>query len=445
MLAFVKKYWVKIVNAILALRLLLYLLLLGLSMIPSVRLPGLIHPFPLSKQFHHTEFLISYRGGYVRRGLLGEILYQLATKCGVDIQYVIVAIVWLAFIGFAYVFVRLMRKNNVCWWIIPLNFTFFGADFVRKDYLCMLFVVGIIYYLNRDSMNRWLRYIAICLLSIILYNLHEAFFFIIGPFATYYIVYKDRAFKFFAVRLLWQVPIWGCFIILLKYHGDASTALAIQNSWHELYPSQIPLIDETACEITSTESNSLTALGWTTMEIIRFHLTRIYVHRDLYLSIPELPGYMVMPFFYFLLMFFYSYSHYIFNKSSTQFNLQNKASFFLVVLFVFVSMSPLFFGLSCDIARLCMYWSMTTMSILFIFGQKKVDELFPVSFNGISRKVVARVDNAVKRPKLVCVIILLFIGSPVYTYRFHLFIVQSVFGSFFYLPYICLRDGAYLF
>ena len=80
MLAFFKKYWVQMVNAILALRLLLYIF----SMLHYI-----LSPFTLDSHFGQTEFLINYRGGFVRRGMFGEILYKLATDCNIDIQYII--------------------------------------------------------------------------------------------------------------------------------------------------------------------------------------------------------------------------------------------------------------------------------------------------------------------------------------------------------------------
>ena len=433
MRAVFNKYCVQMVNAILALRLLLYIF----SMLHYI-----LSPFTLDSHFGQTEFLINYRGGFVRRGMFGEILYKLATDCNIDIQYIIGTVIWLSFIGLAYVFVRLLQKNNVCWWIIQLNFTFFGADFIRKDYLCMLLVVGIIYFLNKDSMNRWSRYITICLLSIALYNLHEAFFFVIGPFATYYLLFKDRAFKSFTARLLWQLPVWGCFILLLKYHGDVSTALAIQNSWHEVYPSQIPVIDETACEFLAPERNSITALGWNTSETLHFHHSKIYIPSTL--SALEPAGYIAMPLFYLLIMLFLSRYPYLFCKKTSILYGRNYTSFFLVVLFVFASMSPLYFGLSCDIARLCMYWSITSLSILFIMGQKKIEELFPTSLNHVSEKANIWVDNVIKRPKLACVAVIIFVGSPIYSYNFLQFITNSVFGAFFYTPYIWLRVNGYL-
>jgi len=87
--------------------------------------------------FGYTEFMINFQGGFVRRGLMGELLYWLCSATGFSpfvISYTMCVAAWIIVVSFF-----LYKFKNKCWnWWILMSPLFLGATFnmVRKDYLC---------------------------------------------------------------------------------------------------------------------------------------------------------------------------------------------------------------------------------------------------------------------------------------------------------------------
>jgi len=47
----------------------------------------LINEFP--QRYAFTDWLINYEGGYVRRGLLGQIIYEISNLLNIQIQFIL--------------------------------------------------------------------------------------------------------------------------------------------------------------------------------------------------------------------------------------------------------------------------------------------------------------------------------------------------------------------
>ena len=370
-------------------------------------------PFCINSGFRITEFLINYQGGYVRRGLLGSILYWLSTNFNIEISFLIGAIIWVSLIVAFILFLKIVHGLKLKWWIIPLSFTFFnGEDWIRKDYLCLIIIAAIIWLISRENLNKWGKYAGIVILCVLLWNLHEAFFFVIGPFATYYILFKDRSFSYVG-RVLFLIPIYAAFLAVLVFHGTTETAITIQESWHNIYPEYIPLITADDCVVRwGGTNNSITALGWGALDTLKFHIGCIY-GGDGAGRIPQPYGIFVMPFIYLLLFYFLSRFTYLFtSKGSVLYGASNN-SFSIILLFQFISLFPLFGFLSCDIRRICIYWALSSWMILYFFGQERIETLFPKKIMLIGNRANNWIDHLIKNPKGLLICMILFLGVPV--------------------------------
>ncbi len=129
-----------------------------------------------------TEWLINYQGGFVRRGLWGEVLFKLYNYFELSPYFTIIFVCILAFLIFLYFFIFSFIKNGYSLYILPFCF-FLGApivnDFwVRKDILLVLIFISIIYLSIKNTKT---NLILINLLFIMGVLTHEAIGFFCLP------------------------------------------------------------------------------------------------------------------------------------------------------------------------------------------------------------------------------------------------------------------------
>ena len=75
----------------------------------------LINEFP--QRYVFTDWLINYEGGYVRRGLLGQIIYEISNLLNIQIQFILlffeISIYFAYFLLFLHFFSKI--KINFFW------------------------------------------------------------------------------------------------------------------------------------------------------------------------------------------------------------------------------------------------------------------------------------------------------------------------------------------
>ena len=133
-----------------------------------------------------ADWLINYQGGFVRRGFLGEIFFQLSYYTKIDILYLLFFFNIIVIILFFYLIYNIIKSslyNNLflVYCLIPstILFTFFDPLAVgRKDYFILLPYLFYASYINTLKLN---NKIILILLFIISSLTHELTFFFI-PF-----------------------------------------------------------------------------------------------------------------------------------------------------------------------------------------------------------------------------------------------------------------------
>jgi hypothetical protein len=344
-----------------------------------------------------TEFLINYQGGYVRRGLLGEGIYQICRITSWDPRWIIASICVVTLVTLTIFLLCQFRKNQLCWWILPLSFTLLGADFIRKDCLCMLVVIVILYALKYNG-NKWIKLGIIYLLTALLFNLHEAFFFVIGPFVILYLLRSETMFRHTLGRIASSLPILLFFAVLCLYSGNQAIADTIQHSWNNLYP--------TLFQPNLTERNSISALGWDTLDTFISHLTTNY---GKYNSTPVYALFL-RPLLFLLVYYVITRFTFLFIGNNATWKRQDKTPFSTLMIFQFCSLIPMFTVLSCDFSRVFMYWTISSYCILFIFGQDSLSKLFYNRIQIIIRKFDSVIDTHIPTRKTILCLIILFLS-----------------------------------
>ena len=85
-----------------------------------------INEFP--QKYVFTEWLINYQGGFIRRGLLGELIFNLSTALNLEIKYLIL-IVQLLFYKIYFIFYYFLFSK------IKINF--FWILIIFSQFICL--------------------------------------------------------------------------------------------------------------------------------------------------------------------------------------------------------------------------------------------------------------------------------------------------------------------
>ena len=113
--------------------------------------PALINEF---YQFGISDWLINYESGFVRRGLVGQLLLTLYNTCPFDIGIAIIATTYISVILLSAVVIYMFYKHKTSMFILPTAFALGGfflikATFYRRDAL-MLLAIFLTLYLHRQ-------------------------------------------------------------------------------------------------------------------------------------------------------------------------------------------------------------------------------------------------------------------------------------------------------
>ena len=190
-----------------------------------------------------SEWLINYEGGFVRRGLFGEILWGMRSVFSFSVTHVIVIIYYTGFLSLAVLLVRLFKRNGWSLFILPFPVCMYvylcDPYFLigRRDcwllllaYLCF----GLYHkYIRTGGGTLFLVLCNVCLIFCVLF--HEAALFFIFPFIVIHDLnrlYKKEGLKRSVTRIIFH---WGTVFIIaafvIFYHGDGEVVTNIWYSW----------------------------------------------------------------------------------------------------------------------------------------------------------------------------------------------------------------------
>ncbi|MDR1789183.1 MAG: hypothetical protein LBR12_02305, partial [Opitutaceae bacterium] len=137
-----------------------------------------------------SEWLINYQGGFVRRGLWGELLFFLHRRAGVDPALVIHFIVLVSVCTLVCVVVRMFYKNGYSCFLLPFVFMLGGLWAPawtlmegRRDALMLTLAAAAFWFYGKWLKNNSFgSVIAIWMIGCFAILSHEPSFFIVFPF-----------------------------------------------------------------------------------------------------------------------------------------------------------------------------------------------------------------------------------------------------------------------
>lgn len=369
------------------------------------------YPLQHSDSWGVTEFLVNYQGGYVRRGLLGEALYYVYNAIpSIDPRWYIGSICCISFIIVTWYICRKFRENHLCWWVLPLNICMMGACFIRKDYLCALLVIIILQTYAKIKSPRT-RCLCVSLLMLFALNIHECIFFMCAPFLMLlYYHEKDMSRPY---RWLGIIALTIFMAIVCIHKGNNEIAHSIWNSWTTAFP-----------EYNNTRpTTTIDSIGWETWDTIKMHLKGTYFKRSFIFM-----GWYSKPLVWCAILFMLPNILFI-KRNQKENRFGNDTAFLLqIMIFQFVALFPMFTLLSCDIARICFYWTISSLLIYFSFCKHRaVCFLNPhyIKYIQILQRIIF-----CRYSKLISIFILFVICiTPVGTHMTNAFI-KSVIGTY---------------
>lgn len=236
------EYFIKFVS------ILIIAVLLRQWYIDIVNYPNLYSDVTLYESFGISDWLINYQGGFVRRGLFGELLYQIYQVCPFSVVDLIIAISVVSLIVLFVVCLWLFRKMDWPVWLLLFPMFFYysfyglgsGAIGSRRDAIMLLLAVLLYMTLKKCMTHHNRTYLVLWGLTVLIMLLHEGMLFPVFPilivFSWYY--YKSLSLKGKILQLLllwWPFPVMLIFVS--QFHGSLQTAEAIWNSWKPLFES----------------------------------------------------------------------------------------------------------------------------------------------------------------------------------------------------------------
>tara|TARA_Y100000994_G_scaffold34980_1_gene25488 strand:+ start:63 stop:1373 length:1311 start_codon:yes stop_codon:yes gene_type:complete len=300
------------------------------------------------------EWLISYAGGFVRRGLPGELIYFISTQYSLSPIF----IVW--FFSIVSLVALILLLLNFCKNLFEKSFLLSQLIilaplsenyFVRKDaFLVLLYGLSLLIMkaLYHKSINKLIAVLSVNFISMVAIFSHESYG--IWGLPSLLIIFsifekkgKKNIFQSFLCATLFLLPAILSFFLCWFFKGDPNQSLMIHQSWQslaEIIPSVSGLYEK-------DPSGAIAAIGWGTSQVFTSSLISQFN-----LFIFWHPG-------MWLLTIFISIRLFIGKKKDLNQKLKRT-----IVCSQFVAFIPLF--LFVDIGRWIFMW-LTSSALLFSF------------------------------------------------------------------------------
>ena len=182
----------------------------------------LINDFPWRYVF--TDWIINYEGGYIRRGLLGEISINLSNFLNINIKYIFFLIhlfIYFLFHLLFYQFFSNFKKNYIFYLFCfsPLVFLYPIATFeafARKEIFYITFFLLNCYLAIRIN-NRNFIFLSTNIFVLLSYFIHESsLFFLLFFYLSYFVFLKKNNYKTKQIEIFIMIIIYTILLYLLS-------------------------------------------------------------------------------------------------------------------------------------------------------------------------------------------------------------------------------------
>ena len=364
---------------------------------------------PDYESFQISDWMINYEGGFVRRGLMGQLLLSANSIQTFDIRYAILIIELMSYILFFYLLFRIFTKYK--WSLLgamyPIACSTTSIAVYRRDFmmlcLCYFSYNYFFKYLSNNKSKFLLISIMLMSISIIIY---EPVFFVLVPVLIMQYWRKEK--KILKSLCIFSIPLL-CMMLSCIFSGNAEQVDDIWQSWIP-YISQYVDIDKENVGL------AIQFLGMTNKEVFAMHYDITFAENPL-LAITTLIIVFILA--YYLCTHIPIVDKY--NKSITP----NKDKYELskVICFQFLVQMPMFTLLSTDYGRTIPI-SLYTSFFIFHFSKEYRIKLY---VSNIINKASNYIMNYINFHPILCnvwvyIVVVLF-------FPFHTFVPSLIYDN----------------
>ncbi|MBD8084322.1 hypothetical protein [Chryseobacterium caseinilyticum] len=299
-----------------------------------------------------TELLINYEGGFVRRGLLGQIVFESLKFIALSPYQAVILICLLSIAFYFYLFTKGFLKKKIPLFIIPsvllLGTPVLTAEWIRKDILIVLFFIACvkIYFLQK----KYSVLLSAALLAVGIF-VHESLFFLTFPTLILFNLLTYKSSSLSTGKLLPFLIPFSAFLLACLFSGNQEVTNAILDSWS---------IKDKSVE------NAVTSLSWSLEFGVRIAFAQGKAFTDNGLIFPPLIWLLVLSCVFYLLVNIATF------QNDRQKCLKYRKFMIALVSFQLLSVAPLFI-LGCDYGRWIFYWSSISIATFLFTPEKTVD------------------------------------------------------------------------
>jgi hypothetical protein len=332
-----------------------------------------------------TEFLINYRGGFVRRGLIGEIILWIYHSLGWSPYYVIMGISFFSYILLGGFFLYHFIKRGYTLFFFPFIFFLgnpvFNDFWVRKDCLLLLFFICSIYFLVHGG--KW-KLIWVNVFSILGILCHESLAFFLIPVLALYLYHENKAGSKHPIgrTFLSLLPIFSALVSVILYSGNWTTVSQIWNSWKDI---PFPIEPDVKYKIPA----AIHAISWPFNETVELVKESVFGNFKYHIYAPLV---WIIAFFltYWILSNTEKVRFPLFLSEQKQIDKPRISNF---LIFQWMTLIPIFV-IGADYGRWIFYWTASSFALFILSPAEKAEDLFPEFISQIRIKI-NQVGNAV--------------------------------------------------
>ena len=374
-----------------------------------------------------SEWLINYEGGFVRRGIMGQMLWALEQWFPFDVRVALMGVCIIASALMLWGILRLFRKEGWALLIIPtgfcLGYTLFSL-WGRRDYISLMltFSIFLIFKQVISHPRSWTRWAAFYALSAFQLLMHEAAFFYTFPILMLYSYCQGRDSRLSASRsalrcLVQFLPILIVMAAACLFKGGEDVAQSIWGSW-------LPIIGNYQDD-TSKMGFAMVALTWDVKATFVGHFTSAFIG-DVSPAAWRAP----LALLNLLAVYYLTTRLNAVNMGIYKPKPMNHVLMSNVVLVQLIALLPMFTVLSCDWGRTLPYCAISSMFFYHLFKDEPVR--FMPSLTAASSKIQTFIsgNRTLRSPYTYILLVML---APVPTYKAPLDHINTFQQKFFYL------------
>lgn len=337
-----------------------------------------------------SEWLINYEGGFVRRGLTGQILFFFYQLTPFPVADVIVCLFFLGVCLLTVLLVWMFVTKGWSLFILPFPlclYSFLGYRFLisRRDaWMLLLASLFFMLYKKYIQKNSFTLLALMNLLFVLGMLIYESIIFFIFPIVFSHFLYKIIQKKGLikgglCAMIMWLPSLFMPFLIF-RFAGTSETTTLMVQSWSDLF-YRYPM-----CEPFNTEDVYI--FDWIGQPLLEHIKGVFYVGWSSY-AIGIIPRF-IFNLYSFVAIYYLITRMNVINMNYYRLHSYDSTQLSNIVIIQFAFLIPYMLFLSCDMARNITYWTISSFMFFFFFDKSSFS---PRKLSEISEKIQTQIQR----------------------------------------------------